>query len=94
MYLPEEKRSQIRECFGKQQSNAKINSRTDKNLNIQTVHYYCEECGILFVVNRFEKKICCPKGGKEKVIAYDDKKICNSKGNVVFFWDIATIRFL
>ena len=56
--------------------------------------YYCEECGILFVVNRFEKKICCPKGGKEKVIAYDDKKICNSKGNVAFSWDIATIHFL
>ena len=35
MYLSEEKRAQIRKCFEKQQSNTKINSGTDKSLNIQ-----------------------------------------------------------
>jgi hypothetical protein len=38
MYLSEEKRAQIRKCFEKQQSITKINSTTDKNLNIQSVH--------------------------------------------------------
>ena len=38
MYLSEEKRAQIRKCFEKQQSNAKINSGKDKSLNIQRVH--------------------------------------------------------
>ncbi|MDA3918049.1 MAG: hypothetical protein PF690_13900 [Deltaproteobacteria bacterium] len=38
MYLSEEKRAQIRKCFEKQQSNAKINSEDDQSLKIQRVH--------------------------------------------------------
>ena len=38
MYLSKEKRAQIRKCFEKQQSNAKIISGKDKSLNIQRVH--------------------------------------------------------
>ena len=38
MYLSEEKRAQIRECFEKQRFNAKINSGEDKTLNNQKVY--------------------------------------------------------
>jgi len=50
--------------------------------------YFCEECKTLFVANIFEKEICCPECGKGKVIAYDNEKICTSKGKVVFSWNI------
>jgi hypothetical protein len=50
--------------------------------------HYCGERKTLFEANVFEKEIQCPECGKEGAISYDDERICESEGKIVFSWNV------
>ena len=49
---------------------------------------YCSKCKILFEANLFEKGLRCPECGNQDALTYDDKSLCQRKGNPVFGWDV------
>jgi len=47
---------------------------------------YCGQCKILFAANLFQKQLSCPDCGGRDVVPYDDERVCQTRGRVVFQW--------